>query len=92
MESEWIAVLIFTPEVSAKIQAKHNLTEDEVRQAVCFGGHREARWHDHPDYGLRLVVKGETADGRPLMAYLHPVDRTDGTWECRTAIRLTTRG
>lgn len=92
MESEWIAFLIFEPAVSAKIRSKHNLSEEEVRHAVCFGRHREARWHVHPDYGARLVVKGDTADGSPVIVYLRPVDRTDGTWECRTAIRLTTRG
>jgi hypothetical protein len=90
--AEWVARLIFEPEVSSKIRTKHNLTEDQVRQAACFGRHRKAWWHTHPHYGERLLVEGETADGISVLAYLRPIDRADGTWECRTAVRLTRKG
>jgi hypothetical protein len=38
-------------------------------------------------YGERLVVTGTDETG-PLIAYLRPVDESDGTWECLTAWRL----
>ena len=47
------------------------------------------RWHTHPVYGRRLIVQGVTYRGDPILAYLKPIDERDGTWECRTARRLS---
>ena len=65
----------------------HNLTEDQIREAVMFG-HGTGTYREHTPYGPRLEVSGVAADGTPLKAWLEPVDRTDGLWECKTAIPL----
>lgn len=81
----WISVLVIPPEVEAKLREKHALTGDEVREAILLGAHTRAQWNDHPQYGRRLLVRGTTAAGRPLLATLLPIDETDGRWECKTA-------
>jgi hypothetical protein len=84
----WIAEVLFRPDVASKIRSKHNLSTAEVREAVCFGAHREARWNVHPDYGRRLLVRGATYEGKQIIAYLRPMNEGDGIWECRTARRI----
>lgn len=81
----WIGEIVITPEVEAKINAKHDVTADEVREAAAFGAAWEARWHSHPVYGDRLLVKGDTYQGRPLLVTLKELDETDGRWEYKTA-------
>jgi len=56
----WITEVVCHPEVEHKIWINHHLRLDEVREAVCFGAGDEERWHDHPQYGRRLLVKHET--------------------------------
>lgn len=89
MEQEWVGFIYFDPLVVMKLREKHDgLTPREVRQAVSCGAHDSADWEDHPEYGRRLVMRGTPANGRQLISYLRPLDRTDGTWECLTAWRL----
>lgn len=75
-------------EIDHKLRHEHDLTPDQVRRAICWGAHDDAVWEDHPEYGVRLVVKGSTDETGPLVAYLRPIDESDGTWECLTAWRL----
>lgn len=82
----WIGRVDFAPEISDKIRTKHDLMETEVVEAIAFGRHTRAAWDDNPRYGRRLVVLGRTAADREVIAYLRPVDESDGHWECRTAI------
>jgi len=82
----WIAQVVFDPQVASKVQTKHNISPDEVREAVCFGKHRRAFWDEHPDYGRRLLVIGDSYTGASIVAYLKPINQADGTWECRTAM------
>lgn len=70
--------------MAEKIQAKHNVTPDEVRE-VCHGRPGK-RWDADPVHGERLLVLGTTSTGRRLRIILQPVDVTDGTWRLRTAI------
>ena len=86
--ADWIGAIYFHPDVVAKLGRKHNVTPGQVRDAVAYGNHATAAWHDDPIYGERLIVKGVDADGIELIAYLRPIDRTDGTWECLTARTL----
>ena len=83
--AEWIGEISCSDATGDKLIAKHGVTIDEVREAVCWGAADEARWHDHPEHGRRLVVKGSTYGGRLLIVVLAPVDRVDGRWECKTA-------
>ena len=80
--------MIISPEIEAKLRAKHHLTGDQIRRAVCWGAHDRAAWDNDPVYGERLVVTGSDEETGPLIAYLRPVDESDGTWECLTAWRL----
>lgn len=84
--SEWIALITIPPATAAKIRRKHNVEPYEIDEAVRLGAARYAKWHNHAVYGRRLLVHGVTYVGRPLMVILEPVDRTDGIWECKTAM------
>ncbi len=86
---EWIGQILFDDSVAAKITMKHSLTPDQVREAVCWGAAEAAVWDEDPDLGARLFVFGRTSDGTSIKAVLLPVDRTDGTWRCKTAMRAT---
>jgi hypothetical protein len=66
----WIAEVLFDPEVADKLVTKHKVTPDEVKRAVLFFAYRDARWHDHPEYGRRLLVRGCTDDQVPILAIL----------------------
>lgn len=74
--------------MAQKIQSKHGVTPDEVREA-CAAPIRTG-WHEHPVHGRRLLLIGLTESGRTLKVILQPVDETDGTWSLRTA--LVSRG
>ncbi len=89
MEREpWIGQVVAIPEIEVKLRDKHFLTLAQIRRAVCRGAHDRAAWDDSPMYGERLVVTGTTEETGPLIAYLRPVDESDGTWECLTAWRI----
>ena len=84
---DWIGRLDVAPATAAKISMKHGLTEVQVREAVSFGHAERAVWQEHTPYGPRLMVIG-TSDGVRVKAFLRPVDRSDGHWECMTAVRV----
>lgn len=85
----WIARIVCDPAVARKLLEKHGVDTWEVEEACTLGAHREARWHTHPVCGRRLIVRGGTYQGEPILAYLRPIDERDGTWECRTARGLS---
>lgn len=78
-----------SPEMARKIQSKHGITPDEVRE-LCDSNGLAARWHKHPEHGLRLLVRGTTRHGRRLLVILQPVDVPDGHW--RLAPHLSREG
>jgi hypothetical protein len=84
---EWVGEIRFSEAVEAKLWIKHNLTPAQVRAAVSCGAHDTYRWDRDKDYGRRLILEGSDADG-PIRAYLRPIDRRDGLWECLTAWRV----
>jgi hypothetical protein len=84
---EWVGEIRFAPEIVAKLREKHGLHPDQIRRAVACGAHDEARWDDDPDYGRRLILTGSDDLGT-LRAFLRPIDREDGLWECLTAWRI----
>jgi hypothetical protein len=87
-DEPWIGLVVIPSEIETKLRIAHFLTPEQVRLAICWGAHHQAAWEDHPVYGERLVVTGTTDETGPLIAYLRPIDETDGTWECLTAWRL----
>jgi hypothetical protein len=86
--AEWIGELRFSQPVVAKLREKHNLTVEQVNEAIAFGAHDKAVWDNDSERGIRLVVTGTTSDGIALIAYLRPIDRADGLWRCLTAFRM----
>lgn len=88
--AEWIAEVEIPPQTAAKIRQKHDVTPEEVREAVCWGAAEEARWHTHPVHGRRLLAVGTPYHGSyRVLVVLAPLDRADGRWRCKTAIRWT---
>lgn len=81
----YIGDVVIDPSVAAKINTKHQLTEADVREALLSPACVVPRWDDHPVHGLRLIVKATTSAGRPILAWLEPVDAADGTWALRSA-------
>lgn len=87
MRREWVGEIRFSAAVEMKLRAKHGLTPDEVRTAVSVGAHDRARWDDDPRRGRRLIIFGRDERGT-IVAYLRPIDRRDGVWQCVTAWRV----
>jgi hypothetical protein len=85
-----VAVLIVDPSIRIKIGRKDPpLTEDEVREVALYAREAETRWDDNEEHGLRLIVRGRTYAGRPLIAYLLPANLNDpeeGTFILKTAM------
>jgi hypothetical protein len=90
-----VAVLIIDASVEAKIKQKHNLTPTEVREAIVLAPNAQAVWDGDPKHGRRLVVSGTTYTGRPVIAYLVPLNENDpeeGTFKLKTALSEPTSG
>ncbi len=86
-----IAELIIPPEVEAKIRQKpnHRLTGDEVREALIYARDAQAKWVEHKVHGRRVEARGTTYRGRPVIAYVDPLDpanEEEGTFVLRTAM------
>lgn len=74
--------------VETKINAKHGLTLQDVRDALQAPSRPlRASWLDasQDPRGPRLVAEGFTSSGRRLKAVLYPVDG-EGTWRLGTAV------
>lgn len=84
----WVAEIRVSPSVETKINAKHHVTFDQVKEAVLCGAASEARWAEDPDGKPKLVARGRSGDGRNLMVILFPVDVTDGIWRLATALEV----
>jgi Novel STAND NTPase 1 len=63
---------------------------------AVFVDHRlltiQAAWHDHPEYGRRLIVYAYDEQHRLLKVVLQPIDSADGSWRLRTAVVATREG
>jgi hypothetical protein len=81
-------LVILDEGVIDKLHKKHNITFDEVVEALQWPARARAAWEDHPHYGRRLVANGSVASGRSVLGILKPVpewdDRAD-TWDVKTA-------
>jgi hypothetical protein len=86
MPGIWIAEIRFHPAVDAKIRSKHNVTPEQVREAVALGAADTVTWHTDLVYGRRLIATGRDHGGREIDVYLRPADRDQEIWDCLTAI------
>ena len=81
----YIGYVIIDGTVLAKINQKHTVTADEVRSAIQYPAKYEAAWEDHAVHGRRVIAAGTSWSNRAILAWLEPVDETDGTWALRSA-------
>jgi uncharacterized DUF497 family protein len=75
-----------------KIHRKHNITFDEVVEAIQWPARARAAWEQHDAYGMRLVVVGSVATGREVLCILKPMPEWDDnadTWDIQTARWMT---
>ncbi|MGH3973777.1 MAG: hypothetical protein ACRDS9_10700 [Pseudonocardiaceae bacterium] len=72
----------------AKIQSKHDVTLDEVREAIILTEVESSvwDWDADPARGWRLLVTATTYVGRRLLVVLYPVDASEGIWRLGTAM------
>jgi hypothetical protein len=83
VESVYIGWVEISPAMAEKLQSKHGVTPDDVRDACSLP--IRPRWNNHPKHGYRLLLTGRTRHGTLLKVILQPVDVRDGTWRLRTA-------
>lgn len=88
LEIIYIDVLLWDDENVIKIAA-HQLTVNEVYQALVLDTDREAAWVKDDEHGRRLMVIGTCEfHNKTIIAYLDTVDEAEGIWRPRTAWRL----
>ncbi|HEV7828160.1 MAG TPA: hypothetical protein VGP04_04770 [Pseudonocardiaceae bacterium] len=75
-------------ELIDKIHRKHDVTLDEIREAVILTDVESSvwDWHSDPARGWRLLVTAKTYVGRRLLVVLYPVDEAEGMWRLGTAM------
>ena len=80
-------------QVVQKINSKHGITEQDVRDAVQWPARPiEVYWIglDDDPRAARAVAIGDTADQRRITVVLYPVDGPfEGTWRLGTAVVST---
>lgn len=84
----YLGLLTINGPTNDKINCKHHITFDEVREAIQWPAPTEVTWEDHPYYGWRLLAYGIVAAGRGVFCVLKPVPPWDDyadTWEVQTA-------
>lgn len=85
--SVWVAVLHVSGRTAEKLANVHGLSEDEVRLHVqCVSGLRGA-WHEHPDRGLRMLLKVPMRGGTVLVV-LYPRDGYEDEWNLASAYHI----
>jgi hypothetical protein len=83
----WIGHIEVPASVETKIRTRRGVTGDQVREACQWPAKPvHAVWHDHAEYGRRLIVLAIDEQHRMLKVILQPVDIADGTWRLRTVI------
>lgn len=88
----YFGLIVFPSAVVAKINSKHGITEQDVRDAVQWPARPAAYWIglDDDPRGPRAVAVGRTAFGTMIQVVLYPVgDPADGTWRLGTAVVQT---
>ena len=81
----YIAEIRISDAIEQKIREKHNVTGDEVREALILRRDVRAAWEHDPQRGSRVLALGHTYQRRLIFAALYPVDPQDGVWNLGTA-------
>jgi hypothetical protein len=90
--SVYIAQIDCSDSVREKINSKHGITLDEVREAFMYPARPErvsrlTSTHEDPR-APRIAVQGSTLRGRRIQAVLYPVDEGNGIWRLGTAVPM----
>ncbi len=72
----WVAVLNISWRTAEKITGLHEITADEVRQAVVCVRGLSCTWHTHPERGERAIVSVKLR-GRDALIVLYPTVDAD---------------
>lgn len=89
----WIGHIMVLHSVEIKIRSRRGLTGAQVRAACEWPAvPTQAAWHEHPEYGRRLIVYAYDEQNRLLKVVLQPIDAADGSWRLRTAVIATREG
>ena len=79
----WVAVPNISARTAEKIASRHQMTSDEVRDAVvCVSGLTFA-WDMHPERGERVIISVQVR-GRPALVVLYPTAGED-VWNLGSA-------
>lgn len=81
----WIARLEISDAVERKIRRKHNLTGDEVREAIVARRDVHAYWENHSVHGYRIIVSSKLTNGTRLLVWLFPISGDIDTYGLVTA-------
>lgn len=82
----WIGEILIPDSIEAKLRTRRGMTGMQVRGACVPDGYESARWENHPEHGMRLLVLARHEDGRKLKVILEPVDLDLGVWRLRTVL------
>ena len=74
-------------EMEFKIRTRRFVTGDQIREACIPDAYDDAGWHNHPEYGRRLLVDCRTYDNVRLKVILKPINVPEGIWRLRTVLR-----
>lgn len=80
-----IVIVEISERVARKIRENHQVTPEEVREAVVMTRLDRSGWDFDDERGWRLLASGTTYWGRELNAVLYPAD-DDGRWRLGTAM------
>jgi hypothetical protein len=82
----YVAELIIDESIESKLRGKDPpLTGTEVEEVVLWSPGSVTRWHNHPDHGRRLIVRGTTYQDRKIIAYLMPLNEAEASFKLKTA-------
>jgi hypothetical protein len=78
--------LLIDESIEAKLRGKTPpLTGQEVREVVLWSRDAATRWHNDAIHGWRLIVRGRTYQGRPIVAYCMPLEDDSAVFKLKTA-------
>lgn len=87
--SVYLGLIIADPSVETKIREKHNITLEQVKDALQWPARAEVAEEDHPNHGLRWIAVGEFSSDRLVIAWLVPLPEYSGsladTWTLKSA-------
>ena len=85
----YIGQVIIDPSIVLKLNAKHQITADELREALQWPANVQVGPEIHPEHGLRWIALATTAASRQVIAALLPAPYWAGemadTWVVKTA-------